>query len=89
MLNDIMHHTTVPLHPLPRMQLCYLISCFSSAVPLTFPNKTQFPQTPAHPHPTPRSNLLHLLQNYETDELTEEMAHLEGLMKDLNAITTA
>uniref|UniRef100_A0A8C1PE45 Neogenin 1a n=1 Tax=Cyprinus carpio TaxID=7962 RepID=A0A8C1PE45_CYPCA len=24
-----------------------------------------------------------------TDELTEEMAHLEGLMKDLNAITTA
>uniref|UniRef100_A0A672LBM0 Neogenin-like n=1 Tax=Sinocyclocheilus grahami TaxID=75366 RepID=A0A672LBM0_SINGR len=35
------------------------------------------------------SNLLHLPQNYETDELTEEMAHLEGLMKDLNAITTA
>ncbi|XP_030621017.1 neogenin 1a [Chanos chanos] len=27
--------------------------------------------------------------NYDTDELTEEMAHLEGLMKDLNAITTA
>ncbi|XP_059393321.1 neogenin 1a isoform X10 [Carassius carassius] len=27
--------------------------------------------------------------NYETDELMEEMAHLEGLMKDLNAITTA
>ncbi|XP_022525734.2 neogenin 1a isoform X7 [Astyanax mexicanus] len=27
--------------------------------------------------------------NYETDELSEEMAHLEGLMKDLNAITTA
>ncbi|CAB1455251.1 unnamed protein product, partial [Pleuronectes platessa] len=27
--------------------------------------------------------------NYEPDELTEEMAHLEGLMKDLNAITTA
>lgn len=26
---------------------------------------------------------------YETDELSEEMAHLEGLMKDLNAITTA
>uniref|UniRef100_A0A9J8AM66 Neogenin 1 n=1 Tax=Cyprinus carpio carpio TaxID=630221 RepID=A0A9J8AM66_CYPCA len=25
---------------------------------------------------------------YETDELSEEMAHLEGLMKDLNAITT-
>ncbi|KAL7854727.1 hypothetical protein SRHO_G00169170 [Serrasalmus rhombeus] len=27
--------------------------------------------------------------NYDTDELSEEMAHLEGLMKDLNAITTA
>ncbi|KAF7668299.1 hypothetical protein LDENG_00019590 [Lucifuga dentata] len=26
--------------------------------------------------------------SYEPDELTEEMAHLEGLMKDLNAITT-
>ncbi|XP_060796900.1 neogenin 1a isoform X4 [Neoarius graeffei] len=26
---------------------------------------------------------------YEKDELSEEMAHLEGLMKDLNAITTA
>ncbi|XP_035379625.1 neogenin 1a isoform X3 [Electrophorus electricus] len=26
---------------------------------------------------------------YEADELSEEMAHLEGLMKDLNAITTA
>uniref|UniRef100_A0A8K9UAS4 Neogenin n=1 Tax=Oncorhynchus mykiss TaxID=8022 RepID=A0A8K9UAS4_ONCMY len=27
--------------------------------------------------------------SYEPDELTEEMAHLEDLMKDLNAITTA
>ncbi|XP_017565285.2 neogenin 1a isoform X3 [Pygocentrus nattereri] len=27
--------------------------------------------------------------SYDTDELSEEMAHLEGLMKDLNAITTA
>ncbi|KAM8782070.1 neogenin isoform 7-T7 [Rhynchonycteris naso] len=26
--------------------------------------------------------------SYEPDELTKEMAHLEGLMKDLNAITT-
>uniref|UniRef100_A0A8C1SME3 Neogenin 1 n=1 Tax=Cyprinus carpio TaxID=7962 RepID=A0A8C1SME3_CYPCA len=31
---------------------------------------------------------LSLSQTYETDELSEEMAHLEGLMKDLNAITT-
>nr|XP_014352942.1 PREDICTED: neogenin-like isoform X4 [Latimeria chalumnae] len=35
------------------------------------------------------SNPVDLSQNYEPDELTKEMAHLEGLMKDLNAITTA
>uniref|UniRef100_A0A7N6A1J1 Neogenin 1b n=1 Tax=Anabas testudineus TaxID=64144 RepID=A0A7N6A1J1_ANATE len=34
-------------------------------------------------------NPVPLPQSYEPDELTEEMAHLEGLMKDLNAITTA
>lgn len=34
-------------------------------------------------------NPLPLSQKYEKDELSEEMAHLEGLMKDLNAITTA
>ncbi|XP_051976002.1 neogenin [Xyrauchen texanus] len=33
--------------------------------------------------------LLQSDMTYETDELSEEMAHLEGLMKDLNAITTA
>lgn len=27
--------------------------------------------------------------NYSPDELNEEMAHLTGLMKDLNVITTA
>ncbi|XP_029316776.1 neogenin 1a isoform X1 [Cottoperca gobio] len=41
------------------------------------------------PSPAPRSNPVPLPQSYEPDELTEEMAHLEGLMKDLNAITTA
>ncbi|KAG1941378.1 neogenin [Pimephales promelas] len=80
----------VPAHPmydsaLPSTPL------LSQTVPLTFPYKTPiipFDPSSPQPHP-PRSNLLHLLQNYETDELTEEMAHLEGLMKDLNAITTA
>uniref|UniRef100_A0AAZ3Q5V7 Neogenin n=1 Tax=Oncorhynchus tshawytscha TaxID=74940 RepID=A0AAZ3Q5V7_ONCTS len=37
----------------------------------------------------PRSNPVPFPQSYEPDELTEEMAHLEDLMKDLNAITTA
>ncbi|XP_056595859.1 neogenin isoform X2 [Triplophysa dalaica] len=32
--------------------------------------------------------LLQTDMTYETDELSEEMAHLEGLMKDLNTITT-
>ncbi|XP_076012449.1 neogenin 1a isoform X2 [Genypterus blacodes] len=44
---------------------------------------------PPCPSPAPRSNPVTLPQSYEPDELTEEMAHLEGLMKDLNAITTA
>ncbi|KAK7912564.1 hypothetical protein WMY93_012775 [Mugilogobius chulae] len=46
---------------------------------------------PPCPSPASRSNAppVPLPQSYEPDELTEEMAHLEGLMKDLNAITTA
>ncbi len=59
-----------------------LFFCSTIDQPLINPN-------PISPQPHPRSNLLHLSQNYETDELMEEMAHLEGLMKDLNAITTA
>ncbi|KAK1789709.1 hypothetical protein P4O66_015604 [Electrophorus voltai] len=45
-----------------------------------------------HPHLAHGSGCkshLYMLVAYETDELSEEMAHLEGLMKDLNAITTA
>ncbi|KAM9461507.1 neogenin 1a isoform 2-T2 [Clarias gariepinus] len=37
----------------------------------------------------PDSRMLEECESYEKDELSEEMAHLEGLMKDLNAITTA
>ncbi|XP_034015789.1 neogenin 1a isoform X3 [Thalassophryne amazonica] len=70
---------------------------------VTVPNAPDVPETskmledvdsvlaslPPCPSPAPRSNPVPLLQSYEPDELTEEMAHLEGLMKDLNAITTA
>uniref|UniRef100_A0A3Q3SAI4 Neogenin n=1 Tax=Mastacembelus armatus TaxID=205130 RepID=A0A3Q3SAI4_9TELE len=45
---------------------------------VTVPNAPDVPET---------SKMLE--DSYEPDELTEEMAHLEGLMKDLNAITTA
>uniref|UniRef100_A0A3P8RUM8 Neogenin 1a n=1 Tax=Amphiprion percula TaxID=161767 RepID=A0A3P8RUM8_AMPPE len=48
---------------------------------VTVPNAPDVPET---------SKMLEDVDNsYEPDELTEEMAHLEGLMKDLNAITTA
>ncbi|XP_029000771.1 neogenin 1a isoform X3 [Betta splendens] len=70
---------------------------------VTVPNAPEVPETskmledvdsvlaslPPCPSPAPRSNPVPLPQSYEPDELTEEMAHLEGLMKDLNAITTA
>ncbi|TRY91464.1 hypothetical protein DNTS_027213 [Danionella cerebrum] len=41
---------------------------------------------PSAPDQSETSKMLDL--TYEPDELSEEMAHLEGLMKDLNAITT-
>ncbi|KAG7283760.1 hypothetical protein CRUP_034384 [Coryphaenoides rupestris] len=50
-------------------------------VVVTMPNAPDVPET---------SKMLEDVDSsYEPDELTEEMAHLEGLMKDLNAITTA
>ncbi|XP_035251675.1 neogenin isoform X6 [Anguilla anguilla] len=50
-------------------------------MPVTVPSAPDVPET---------SKMLEDMESsYETDELTEEMAHLEGLMKDLNAITTA
>ncbi|XP_017209684.1 neogenin isoform X2 [Danio rerio] len=41
---------------------------------------------PSAPDQSETSKMLDM--TFETDELSEEMAHLEGLMKDLNAITT-
>uniref|UniRef100_A0A8C1NRZ6 Neogenin 1 n=1 Tax=Cyprinus carpio TaxID=7962 RepID=A0A8C1NRZ6_CYPCA len=43
---------------------------------------------PSAPDQSETSKMLEVVSTYETDELSEEMAHLEGLMKDLNAITT-
>lgn len=62
-----------------------LLSSFS----LFLPSLQVLASLPPCPSPAPRSNPVPLPQSYEPDELTEEMAHLEGLMKDLNAITTA
>ncbi|XP_034152556.1 neogenin 1a isoform X5 [Esox lucius] len=72
-------------------------------MPVTVPNAPDMPETsrmledvdnvlaslPSCSPPVSRSNPVPFPQSYESDELTEEMAHLEGLMKDLNAITTA
>ncbi|KAM9312597.1 neogenin [Gastrophryne carolinensis] len=45
---------------------------------------------PSAPDPLETSRMLDGSDSsYEPDELSKEMAHLEGLMKDLNAITTA
>uniref|UniRef100_A0A8C9U517 Neogenin 1 n=1 Tax=Scleropages formosus TaxID=113540 RepID=A0A8C9U517_SCLFO len=45
---------------------------------------------PSAPDVSETSKMLEEAESsYEKDELSEEMAHLEGLMKDLNAITTA
>ncbi|XP_068131848.1 neogenin isoform X3 [Hyperolius riggenbachi] len=45
---------------------------------------------PSAPEPLETSRMLDGSESsYEPDELSKEMAHLEGLMKDLNAITTA
>ncbi|XP_069621730.1 neogenin isoform X2 [Ranitomeya imitator] len=45
---------------------------------------------PSAPEPLETSRMLEGSEcSYEPDELSKEMAHLEGLMKDLNAITTA
>ncbi|XP_015199137.2 neogenin isoform X2 [Lepisosteus oculatus] len=52
-----------------------------SPMPVIVPSAPDVPET---------SKMLEDVEsNYEADELSEEMAHLEGLMKDLNAITTA
>lgn len=85
---------TSPMRPLCQTPPCPLwkipdwSSPFLSSA-LFLPSFQVLASLPPCPSPAPRSNPVPLPQSYEPDELTEEMAHLEGLMKDLNAITTA
>uniref|UniRef100_A0A672N6W7 Neogenin 1 n=1 Tax=Sinocyclocheilus grahami TaxID=75366 RepID=A0A672N6W7_SINGR len=52
-------------------------------------NRVRAPMAVTVPSAPDQSETSKMLDTtYETDELSEEMAHLEGLMKDLNAITT-
>lgn len=62
-------------HPLSCLSLPRLLSCRILCC-----GHNSNPDAPLHAS---------LSKAYRTDELSEEMAHLEGLMKDLNAITTA
>lgn len=78
-------HTAPPVHCDRPLTDPILLSSFS----LSLPSFQVLASLPPCPSPAPRSNPVPLPQSYEPDELTEEMAHLEGLMKDLNAITTA
>uniref|UniRef100_A0A8C1JJ51 Neogenin 1 n=1 Tax=Cyprinus carpio TaxID=7962 RepID=A0A8C1JJ51_CYPCA len=75
---------------------CSVLLYTLTLVPVTSPLSafvfgSFFPSVVLHPSILTLTRLLwhgSLSQTYETDELSEEMAHLEGLMKDLNAITT-
>ncbi|XP_068427578.1 neogenin 1a isoform X3 [Clinocottus analis] len=96
-------HPTFESPALPSTPLLAQTGRTRNPMVVTVPNAPDVPETskmledvdsvlaslPPCPSPAPRSNPVPLPQSYEPDELTEEMAHLEGLMKDLNAITTA
>uniref|UniRef100_A0A672N9E5 Neogenin 1 n=1 Tax=Sinocyclocheilus grahami TaxID=75366 RepID=A0A672N9E5_SINGR len=102
--NPPTYETALPSTPLlaqPGLVLLYTLTKPISLplLPLAFPLSACFVGSffPSTASLNPNSNTarlawlslsLSLSQTYETDELSEEMAHLEGLMKDLNAITT-
>uniref|UniRef100_A0A1A8R278 Neogenin 1 n=1 Tax=Nothobranchius rachovii TaxID=451742 RepID=A0A1A8R278_9TELE len=100
----LLAQTGPPTHPhVVKTAFIGTLGRTRSPMIVTVPNAPDVPETskmledvdsvlaslPHCPSPAPRSNPVPLPQSYEPDELTEEMAHLEGLMKDLNAITTA
>lgn len=65
------------LHDPGRLQVCHVIACFSSMKNIWF-------------YIEKNNELCFFLQpSYSTEELNQEMANLEGLMKDLNAITAS
>ncbi|XP_024861277.1 neogenin 1a [Kryptolebias marmoratus] len=102
--NPLLAQSGPPTHPhVVKTASIGTLGRTRSPMIVTVPNAPDVPETskmledvdsvlaslPPCPSPAPRSNPVPLPQSYEPDELTEEMAHLEGLMKDLNAITTA
>uniref|UniRef100_A0A8C9YV26 Neogenin 1a n=1 Tax=Sander lucioperca TaxID=283035 RepID=A0A8C9YV26_SANLU len=78
----LLAQTGPPTHPHVVKTACIgTLGRTRTPMVVTVPNAPDVPET---------SKMLEDVDSsYEPDELTEEMAHLEGLMKDLNAITTA
>uniref|UniRef100_A0A3P8VK11 Neogenin 1b n=1 Tax=Cynoglossus semilaevis TaxID=244447 RepID=A0A3P8VK11_CYNSE len=78
----LLAQTVPPTHPhVVKTASIGTLGRTRSPMIVNVPNAPDVPET---------SKMLEDVDNsYEPDELTEEMAHLEGLMKDLNAITTA
>ncbi|XP_032379272.1 neogenin 1a isoform X15 [Etheostoma spectabile] len=78
----LLTQTGPPTHPHVVKTACIgTLGRTRTPMVVTVPNAPDVPET---------SKMLEDVDSsYEPDELTEEMAHLEGLMKDLNAITTA
>ncbi|XP_062274919.1 neogenin 1a isoform X1 [Scomber scombrus] len=78
----LLAQTGLPTHPhVVKTASIGTLGRTRTPMAVTVPNAPDVPET---------SKMLEDVDSsYEPDELTEEMAHLEGLMKDLNAITTA
>ncbi|XP_056428753.1 neogenin isoform X5 [Hyla sarda] len=81
----------LPSSPLLSQQVPSALSVKTASLGTLGRVRPPLPVTvPSAPEPLETSRMLEGSEcSYEPDELSKEMAHLEGLMKDLNAITTA
>ncbi|XP_075064418.1 neogenin isoform X3 [Mixophyes fleayi] len=81
----------LPSSPLLAQQAASALSVKTASLGTLGRVRPPLPVTvPSAPEPLETSRMLEGSEcSYEPDELSKEMAHLEGLMKDLNAITTA
>ncbi|XP_063782550.1 neogenin isoform X10 [Pseudophryne corroboree] len=81
----------LPSSPLLAQQAAAALSVKTASLGTLGRVRPPLPVTvPSAPEPLETSRMLEGSDcSYEPDELSKEMAHLEGLMKDLNAITTA
>eukprot|EP00079_Xenopus_tropicalis_P033666 XP_017947437.1 PREDICTED: neogenin isoform X9 [Xenopus tropicalis] len=85
------YEPSLPSSPLLQQQCPTALSVKTASLGTLGRVRPPLPVTvPSAPEPLETSRMLEGSEcSYEPDELSKEMAHLEGLMKDLNAITTA